>query len=84
RYDLAEKYALAALKIREEMLGSNHPNVVSILKDLIEICTAEGREAEARAYEQRAKSALIVAEKNPSAAVQGCQPPPDHSKPVAS
>jgi len=58
-YAKAEKNALSALSLREELLGINHPEVISLLKDIADIFAAEGKEEEAKEYETRAKSALM-------------------------
>ncbi|MBD3297985.1 MAG: tetratricopeptide repeat protein [candidate division Zixibacteria bacterium] len=55
-YDRAEQYYRRALEIEEQLYGPNHPEMLSTLGNLAELCRATGRLTEAKAIEQRIQS----------------------------
>ncbi len=57
-HDKAEARAQVSLRIREDKLGKNHPNVISILLDLQEIYVALSRQQDADVIETRVRQTL--------------------------
>ena len=55
RYGEAEVETLAGLEIMEKSLGKDHPRVVKVLEELVELYKAWGRPADAERYAARLK-----------------------------
>ena len=56
RYEQAEAFYQRALKIREHVLGSEHPDVALVLEKYADLLRTTNRENEALELEARAKA----------------------------